>query len=38
MKDFIKAYFYNLANLVSLYTAVAIFTVLRFFKVGEVYE
>lgn len=34
----ITAYFYKLANLVSLYTAAAIFTILRFFKVGEVYE
>jgi hypothetical protein len=34
MKDFINAYFYNLANLVSLYTAAAIFTLLRLFKVG----
>jgi hypothetical protein len=35
MKDFIKAYLYNLANIVSLYTAATIFTVLRFFKVGD---
>lgn len=34
MKDFIKAYFYNLANLVSLYTAATVFTILRVFKVG----
>lgn len=34
MKDFIKAYFYDLANMVSLYTAVTILTALRFFKVG----
>lgn len=32
MKDFIKAYFYNLADMVSLYTAVTIFTVLRFLR------
>lgn len=29
MKDFIKAYFYNLANLVSLYTAATILTLLK---------
>lgn len=34
MKEFIKAYFYNLADLVSLYTAAAVFTLLRLFKVG----
>lgn len=34
MKEFIKAYFYNLADLVSLYVAAVIFTLLRFFKVG----
>lgn len=38
MKDFIKAYFYNLADMVSLYTAVTVITVLRFFKEGVVYE
>ena len=34
MKDFIKAYFYNLADMVSLYTAVTVITILRVFKVG----
>ena len=38
MKVFIKAYFYNLADIVSLYTAVTMLTVLRFFKVGEPFE
>lgn len=35
MKDFIKAYFYNLADLISLYTAGAIFTLLVILGSGD---